>query len=449
MQPARKDDPNLTDTLPDPRLNPMINPRLGKNLGRWAKVYYTTPPERRDQAVLELVRELEGGEVPEEEVTAASAVAPAPWTVAPASCRPEQQAVDPPHIRRGDIETQPAVAPAAFVAPASCRPTELAGGWNEGETQQAVAPVTHENPLGPISAAPEWRFCGHCGSPLKKKAPTQPNPAGPLLVCEPQPSPEEPLPHGDALIEGESFAADTAGRQPRRRAQILVVLMLSIAVGGWGLWHIRTVSVPSYTARAVPIVKPTAAPATPVVQPRIHQTEAPPSLPAHDASSKLHKPAAGTPVGCTSDHLSTCRADELYRKSMSLADGIDARFLAYDKRMSQLLREATAHPQNGARTKPDRLRQANYSAQLWERLQLKAYSTHEKHDALKLLAELTRRGAAIPKSQRNLLRSYENPQSCLELHYVADDLRRLAARLPRSAPSPLRASARRIPTNSP
>ena len=72
MQPARKDDPNLHDTLPDPRLNPMINPRLGKNLGRWAKVYYTTPPERRDQAVLALVRELEGGEASPAEAAASA-----------------------------------------------------------------------------------------------------------------------------------------------------------------------------------------------------------------------------------------------------------------------------------------------------------------------------------------------------------------------------------------
>ncbi len=389
MQPARKDDLNLPDTLPDPRLNPMINPRLGKNLGRWAKVYYTTPPEQRDQAVLELVRELEGGEVPPEE--------------------------------------------AATTAPA------------ETETQQAVAPPTHVNPLGPISARPEWRFCGHCGSPLKKKVPAQPNPAGPLLVSEPQPSPIEPAGHENALIEDESVAAATAGPERRRRAQILLVLLLSIAVGGWGLWHIRTSSALQSTTRVVPIVKQTAAPAPPMVQPPIRQTGAPPSLPAHDSSSKLHKPAAGTPVGCTSDHLSNCRTDELYRKSMSLADGIDARFIAYDKRMSQLLRDATAHAPNGRRTKPDRLRQANYSAQLWEHLQLRAYSTHEKRDALKLLSELTRRA----KSQRTLLRTYENPQSCLELHYIADDLRKLAAKLPRSVSRPLRASSRRISTNSP
>lgn len=46
-------------TLPTPELNPLLNPILNKNLGRWAEVYFTTPPERRDEAVLHLLRELE------------------------------------------------------------------------------------------------------------------------------------------------------------------------------------------------------------------------------------------------------------------------------------------------------------------------------------------------------------------------------------------------------
>src|SRR5215510_4464900 len=37
----------------------MLNPTLGRNLGRWAHVYFTSPPEKREQAVLELLRELE------------------------------------------------------------------------------------------------------------------------------------------------------------------------------------------------------------------------------------------------------------------------------------------------------------------------------------------------------------------------------------------------------
>src|SRR5579864_2125077 len=37
----------------------MINPLLAQNMGRWAEVYFTHPPEEREQAVQELVRHLE------------------------------------------------------------------------------------------------------------------------------------------------------------------------------------------------------------------------------------------------------------------------------------------------------------------------------------------------------------------------------------------------------
>jgi hypothetical protein len=51
-----KSDPN---TLPDPELNPLLNPLLAAHMGRWAEVYFTNPPEKREQAVSELLRELE------------------------------------------------------------------------------------------------------------------------------------------------------------------------------------------------------------------------------------------------------------------------------------------------------------------------------------------------------------------------------------------------------
>ena len=53
-------------TLPRPEVNPLLNPLLADNLGRWAEVYFTAPPEKREEAVFELIRELEaekaGGE---------------------------------------------------------------------------------------------------------------------------------------------------------------------------------------------------------------------------------------------------------------------------------------------------------------------------------------------------------------------------------------------------
>ena len=46
-------------SLPRPELNPLTNPVLGRNLGRWAQAYFTAPPEQREQAVSQLLRELE------------------------------------------------------------------------------------------------------------------------------------------------------------------------------------------------------------------------------------------------------------------------------------------------------------------------------------------------------------------------------------------------------
>src|SRR4029077_10776637 len=48
------------DELPNPDLNPLLNPTLGRHLGRWAQVYFTSPPEKREEAVEELLRELQG-----------------------------------------------------------------------------------------------------------------------------------------------------------------------------------------------------------------------------------------------------------------------------------------------------------------------------------------------------------------------------------------------------
>ena len=56
-----EDDGKTTENLPDPELNPMTNTLLAQNMGRWAEVYFTTPPEKRDEAVQELLRELRSG----------------------------------------------------------------------------------------------------------------------------------------------------------------------------------------------------------------------------------------------------------------------------------------------------------------------------------------------------------------------------------------------------
>jgi hypothetical protein len=57
VQPA---DPSKAKILPDPDLNPLSNPLLAAHMGRWAEVYFTSPPEKREEAVGQLLRELKG-----------------------------------------------------------------------------------------------------------------------------------------------------------------------------------------------------------------------------------------------------------------------------------------------------------------------------------------------------------------------------------------------------
>src|SRR5436305_7635288 len=105
------------DSLPKSDLNPLINPVLGRNLGRWAQVYFTSPPEKREEAVGELLRELES-EVPAGQL---------------AKARPETQK---------KVLSQPHVA----------------------IPQQLLCPVCQRsNQIG-------QRFCGYCAQPLTPEA---------------------------------------------------------------------------------------------------------------------------------------------------------------------------------------------------------------------------------------------------------------------------------------
>src|SRR5260370_23735532 len=58
MQVAHSEDKFDAEALPDPELNPLLNPLLAAHMGRWAEVYFTSPPEKRAQAVSDLIHEL-------------------------------------------------------------------------------------------------------------------------------------------------------------------------------------------------------------------------------------------------------------------------------------------------------------------------------------------------------------------------------------------------------
>ncbi len=134
---------NRNSTLPSPELNPLLNPVLGAHMGRWAEVYFTSPPEKREEAVLELLRELQG-ETPATGQTQDNPVAQPPETPVR---QPKIEAVKKPdRIPSGLENEKQEKANAQWIVCESC------GG---------------RNVLGN-------RFCGMCGSPLVQEAAAPP-----------------------------------------------------------------------------------------------------------------------------------------------------------------------------------------------------------------------------------------------------------------------------------
>lgn len=134
-QPTDKIDAEI---LPDPELNPLLNPLLGAHMGRWAEVYFTSPPEKRSQAVYDLIQELK-------------------------SHSPVEPASVPPVIgqrqREEETEEQEEAQKIVSVEP----------------RQQPSPPVAELRQTCSICSADnsgEQRFCGMCGAPLPSSSQT-------------------------------------------------------------------------------------------------------------------------------------------------------------------------------------------------------------------------------------------------------------------------------------
>ena len=138
--PRAEDNPEVKSTLPRPELNPILNPVLGANMGRWAEVYFTSPPEKREEAVLELLRELEGKPVLKHESAAGKTeqlLERRPEPDRRFSAEPEENS-PPPAYRDEDI---PQTVP--------CRSCGRA------------------NPA-------QYQFCGICGADIRQSRPLDP-----------------------------------------------------------------------------------------------------------------------------------------------------------------------------------------------------------------------------------------------------------------------------------
>ena len=122
---ARPLDEFDAEALPDPELNPLLNPLLSAHMGRWAEVYFTNPPEKRGQAVSDLLRELRNEP--------------------PTESAPVQQADG--RKRNQEKETQIAEKPPQPL-PVVLRASRICSACSANNST-------------------EQRFCGMCGAPLQ------------------------------------------------------------------------------------------------------------------------------------------------------------------------------------------------------------------------------------------------------------------------------------------
>jgi len=116
------DHSDYPDTLPREELNPTLNPILGQNMGRWAEVYYKSPPEKREEAVLELLHKLKAENRPNKEADAMPSrrvEAPIPQTdlIHCSSCGAENTADQRfCGMCGGPLETRPAEMPRTLIS---------------------------------------------------------------------------------------------------------------------------------------------------------------------------------------------------------------------------------------------------------------------------------------------------------------------------------------------
>jgi hypothetical protein len=135
---AQTKDESNASTLPDPELNPLLNPLLAAHMGRWAEVYFTSPPEKREQAVADLLRELAKDAPPE----SFSPEPHSPEPFLPGSVLKER---NESAQGLGTDPTENAPAPDSFAAITEAALPCKSCGYGNSTTQ---------------------RFCGMCGAPL-------------------------------------------------------------------------------------------------------------------------------------------------------------------------------------------------------------------------------------------------------------------------------------------
>jgi hypothetical protein len=365
--------------LPDPELNPLLNPLLAAHMGRWAEVYFTNPPEKRGQAISELLRELENSSPPE------------PVPVQRSNMEYAYKNVED-EVEEDHAEAAP--TPDSFVAAVELPLTCGSCGYNNSARQ---------------------RFCGMCGSPLgispahpPQVAEAAPQAAvswgeldralegslsGPGVASDsdsvdighpqtahsaPWPLPEENLPDlGVPQFQSEFTSAPRSYRiYIGAVLAILLVLMVYMTWRGsaafWG-----GVTAPAQVPRAVPAGQP----ASPTLaQPTPVQSVAPTSAPPTPPVRSQRQPDADSPRDAALDTRPTPRIVSVTASSSTLAAAQGG---------FEELATAEKYLNAGTGTTPDTQEAARW---LWKAV------AKENSTATLLLSDLYLRGDGVPKS---------------------------------------------------
>jgi hypothetical protein len=180
------DNQDYPKTLPSPELNPLTNPVLGRNMGRWAEVYFTSPPEKREQAVQELLRELERDSPVGEAAAQATAV----------PSEPDEAGHTFPSADFPAHSAENSSATSSTTSAATNSETSAATSSDYSEVSPGLAAPLREEFIQCRScgrlALVEQKFCGACGTPLPVRESAPGNGAGAQASGAPEPGRLEP-----------------------------------------------------------------------------------------------------------------------------------------------------------------------------------------------------------------------------------------------------------------
>lgn len=250
----------LQDTSSQAELNPLTNPLLERNLGRWAKVYFSSPPAKRERAVSSLLEEIR---------------------------------------RENGLPSRPE-ADRSYSAP-------------EIKPQGGVCTVCHhQNPPG-------HKFCSRCGESLNPVPAAVADNPGATGVPQAAFSHSGNLPHSENDVQrlrDRSFAGLDRSEGAPRRGWKYVVATAAIVLAGF--FYFQWTLAPQ---TRVASKSPTPAPrveAAAVSLPTGNPGPAEPKIPAEESSPAAKAPAATNPVVKDSEahQINSAAADQSDRNGV-------------------------------------------------------------------------------------------------------------------------------------